>query len=123
MVEVTLVRIAKRMLEPPLPRGSDNRVQVGMGWHPAENLLGPAGIGHQPRWVVLPGPLDDNGNGALRVTIGLPWKESFCLLLLTRCRHQLPPHPFDWFRNLITCLGGSLRISSEYKDGQSTASG
>jgi hypothetical protein len=46
MVEVKLVHIARRMLEPPFPRGSDNRVQVGMGWHPAKNLLGPAGIGH-----------------------------------------------------------------------------
>jgi len=31
--------------------------------------------------------------------------------------HQLPPHTFDWFRNFTACLGGMLRISSEYEDG------
>jgi hypothetical protein len=42
----------------------------------------------------------------LRVTFGLPWKASYCLLLLTHCRYQLPSHPLDSFRNSITCLGG-----------------
>lgn len=32
------------------------------------------------------------------------------LLLLTRRRHTLPPQPFDWFRNLITCLRDRLTI-------------
>ena len=32
------------------------------------------------------------------------------LLLLTRRRHQLPPQPVLWFRNLIGCLGEKLKI-------------
>jgi len=32
------------------------------------------------------------------------------LLLLTRQRHNLPPQPIEWFRNLITLLRGQLTI-------------
>ena len=32
------------------------------------------------------------------------------LLLLTRQRHNLPPQPIEWFRNLITLLGDHLTI-------------
>jgi CelD/BcsL family acetyltransferase involved in cellulose biosynthesis len=32
------------------------------------------------------------------------------LVSLTRRRHQLPPQPFDWFRNLVACLGPALKI-------------
>jgi len=32
------------------------------------------------------------------------------LLLLTRRRHQLPPQPLGWFRNLLDCLGDRARI-------------
>jgi hypothetical protein len=32
------------------------------------------------------------------------------LLLLTRRRHQLPPQPLAWFRNLIDCMGTELDI-------------
>jgi len=32
------------------------------------------------------------------------------LLLLTRRRHQIPPQPLAWFRNLIDCLGNDLTI-------------
>ena len=34
----------------------------------------------------------------------------YSLLLLTRRRHQLPPQPLAWFRNLIECLGEKLTI-------------
>jgi len=44
------------------------------------------------------------------------------LQLLTRRRHQLPPQPLDWFRNLCDCLGESLKIRVASKDGQPVAS-
>lgn len=44
------------------------------------------------------------------------------LLLLTRRRHQLPPQPLAWFRNLADCLGDRLAIRLVSKDGQPIAS-
>lgn len=44
------------------------------------------------------------------------------LLLITRRRHQLPPQPMAWFRNLSDCLGDSLTIRLVSKDGQPIAS-
>jgi len=44
------------------------------------------------------------------------------LLLLTRRRHQLPPQPLTWFRNLADCLGDRLAIRLVSKDGQPIAS-
>jgi len=44
------------------------------------------------------------------------------LLLLTRRRHQLPPQPLAWFRNLSDCLGDRLAIRLVSKDGQPVAS-
>jgi hypothetical protein len=44
------------------------------------------------------------------------------LLLLTRRRHHLPPHPRAWFQNLIDCLGDGLQIRVASKDGQPIAS-
>ena len=38
------------------------------------------------------------------------------LLVLTRLRHHLPPQPYEWFRNLIDCLGDGLEIRLAYKD-------
>ncbi|MBZ5502475.1 MAG: GNAT family N-acetyltransferase [Acidobacteriia bacterium] len=32
------------------------------------------------------------------------------LMLLTRRRHELPPAPRDWFRNLVDCMGEKLTI-------------
>ena len=43
------------------------------------------------------------------------------LMLLTRRRHQLPPQPLAWFRNLIACMGDSLKIRVASKDDQSVA--
>ena len=35
----------------------------------------------------------------------------FCeLLAMTRRRHQIPPQPKTWFKNLIQCFGGDLKI-------------
>jgi CelD/BcsL family acetyltransferase involved in cellulose biosynthesis len=44
------------------------------------------------------------------------------LLLRTRRRQQLPPHPSDWFRNLVDCLGDTVKISTAAKDGRPIAS-
>jgi CelD/BcsL family acetyltransferase involved in cellulose biosynthesis len=38
------------------------------------------------------------------------------LQLLTRRRHQLPPQPKCWFRNLIDCFGEALKIRVASKD-------
>src|SRR5262249_12771282 len=35
----------------------------------------------------------------------------------TRRRHQLPPHPRDWFRNVLDCLGDRAKIWMALKDG------
>ena len=43
------------------------------------------------------------------------------LLLLTRRRHQVPPQPIGWFRNLLECMGDRLRISLASKDGRPVA--
>jgi Acetyltransferase (GNAT) domain len=34
----------------------------------------------------------------------------YSLLLLTRRRHELPPQPVEWFRNLLECMGERFRI-------------
>lgn len=43
-------------------------------------------------------------------------RDFYRLLLLTRRRHQVPPQPLLWYRNLIDCLGESLKISVAYKN-------
>jgi Acetyltransferase (GNAT) domain len=44
------------------------------------------------------------------------------LLMMTRRRHQLPPQPVTWFRNLIACLGDRLTIRVASKNGKPIAS-
>ena len=44
------------------------------------------------------------------------------LLRRTRRRQQLPPHPCDWFRNLLDCLGDKAKICVASKDGRPIAS-
>jgi CelD/BcsL family acetyltransferase involved in cellulose biosynthesis len=44
------------------------------------------------------------------------------LLLHTRRRHDLPPQPRAWFRNLVECLGDDLKIRVASRDGQPMAS-
>jgi CelD/BcsL family acetyltransferase involved in cellulose biosynthesis len=39
------------------------------------------------------------------------------LLMITRRRHQLPPQPRAWFRNLAACMGSSMAIRLVRKDG------
>ncbi|MEO7145078.1 MAG: GNAT family N-acetyltransferase, partial [Bryobacteraceae bacterium] len=40
----------------------------------------------------------------------------YSLLLLTRRRHQLPPQPMSWFRDLVDCFGENLVIWVAFKD-------
>jgi len=44
------------------------------------------------------------------------------LLVRTRQRHQWPPQPRAWFRNLVDCLGDKLTIRVASKDGRPLAS-
>jgi hypothetical protein len=37
------------------------------------------------------------------------------LLVLTRARHDLPPQPYEWFRNLVACSGDALELRLAYK--------
>jgi lipid II:glycine glycyltransferase (peptidoglycan interpeptide bridge formation enzyme) len=39
------------------------------------------------------------------------------LFVVTRKRHQIPPIPHSWFRNLIQCLGSAIEIRMAYKAG------
>jgi hypothetical protein len=43
------------------------------------------------------------------------------LLLLTRYRHQLPPQPLDWFRNLGKSFGAAMRIRVARRDADAVA--
>lgn len=47
--------------------------------------------------------------------------EFYRLLLLTRRRHQLPPQPIEWFRNLMSSLGAGFRICLARRDGRAIA--
>jgi len=43
------------------------------------------------------------------------------LLGLTQRRHNLPPQPVSWFKNLSACLGESLRVRIASKNGKPVA--
>ena len=43
-------------------------------------------------------------------------KDFYGLFTLTRGRHQLPPIPYTWFRNLVLCQGEALEIRVAHKD-------
>jgi len=44
------------------------------------------------------------------------------LLRMARRRHGLPPQPFAWFGNLVSCLGQKVAIHVADKDGEAVAS-
>ena len=44
------------------------------------------------------------------------------LLLVTRQRHQIPPQPKRWFRNVMSCMGDLAKIRVALKDGEPVAS-
>lgn len=48
-------------------------------------------------------------------------RDFFRLLVSTRKKHQVPPQPFEWFRNLRDCLGEDFTVRVSYKDGEPTA--
>jgi Acetyltransferase (GNAT) domain len=43
-------------------------------------------------------------------------KDFYSLCLLTRQRHRLPPQPYEWFQNVVQCMGERLDIRTAYKD-------
>jgi len=47
--------------------------------------------------------------------------EFYRLLRITRRRHQLPPQPRTWFRNLLESMGDTCRIRLTRKDGVAVA--
>jgi hypothetical protein len=48
-------------------------------------------------------------------------QQLYGLLQLTRSRHLLPPQPFEWFQNLVTCMGKDVCIRIASKGGQPVA--
>ncbi len=44
------------------------------------------------------------------------------LQMVTRRRHQIPPQPIQWFRNLIESMQDQLKIRVAFKDGHAVAS-
>lgn len=43
------------------------------------------------------------------------------LMLMTRRRHKLPPQPLTWFKNLLQCMGRSIKIHLASKSGEPVA--
>jgi lipid II:glycine glycyltransferase (peptidoglycan interpeptide bridge formation enzyme) len=43
-------------------------------------------------------------------------KAFYSLFVITRGRHRLPPSPYTWFQNLISCQDKALEIRLAYKD-------
>jgi lipid II:glycine glycyltransferase (peptidoglycan interpeptide bridge formation enzyme) len=44
-------------------------------------------------------------------------EEFYSILVMTRKRHQVPPQPRAWFRNLLECMGDKLQIRLARKNG------
>jgi hypothetical protein len=49
-------------------------------------------------------------------------KAFYRLMVQTRRRHQLPPQPIQWFRNVAASMGDRLQIRVAFKDGNEIAS-
>jgi len=45
----------------------------------------------------------------------------YCLLVITRKRHHIPPQPKNWFRNLMESFGNDLKIRVAYKGDRAVA--
>lgn len=48
-------------------------------------------------------------------------KQLYGLLQMTRFRHHVPPQPFEWFQNLVTCMGKDVCIRIASKAGRPIA--
>ena len=48
-------------------------------------------------------------------------QQLYRLLQLTRSRQHLPPQPFEWFQNLVVCMGKDVSIRIAFKNGQPIA--
>jgi len=44
------------------------------------------------------------------------------LMIQTRRKHQLPPQPIEWFRNMAACMGERMQIRVVFKGGREIAS-
>lgn len=44
-------------------------------------------------------------------------QEFYHILVMTRKRHQVPPQPRAWFRNLVECMGDKIQIRLARKNG------
>jgi hypothetical protein len=49
-------------------------------------------------------------------------KAFYRLMIVTRRRHGVPPQPIEWFRNLMNCLGDSLKIRIALVNGKAIGS-
>jgi hypothetical protein len=49
-------------------------------------------------------------------------KAFYRLMVQTRRRHQLPPQPIEWFRNLVECMSERLQIRVAFRGGDPVAS-
>lgn len=48
-------------------------------------------------------------------------RKFYKLVVLTRRRQRIPPQPLSWFRNLIACIGASVKIRLASYEGQPVA--
>lgn len=48
-------------------------------------------------------------------------KMFYDMLLMTRRKHQVPPQPMEWFRNVLECLGDHAKIRVALHEGVPTA--
>jgi Acetyltransferase (GNAT) domain len=48
-------------------------------------------------------------------------QQLYRLLQLTRSRQHLPPQPFEWFQNLMACMGKDVSIRIAFKNSQPIA--
>lgn len=43
-------------------------------------------------------------------------RDFFGLVVRTRARHNLPPQPYDWFKNLLECMGDAADLRLAYRE-------
>lgn len=48
-------------------------------------------------------------------------RKYYQMAVLTRRRHQIPPQPVSWFRNLLSCFGERAKIRVAFHEGQPAA--
>lgn len=48
-------------------------------------------------------------------------RDFYQMAVLTRRRHQIPPQPLSWFRNLMRCFGDSVKLRLVFHEGKPAA--